>query len=722
MECLMLKRNHLIIFFTVLYLFIEIGFRAVVNELLKAPIVSQDVTDMFVVLGRLVSAIGFTVILFGWLKNHPYVSKHPKKSIAGLYLSSFVVISVITSLALTWLPLNTQIRAFYASYYKSSAYFEHAEKYGNTAEVSETKFTTLPLLMISEPSLATVQNTAEPLIAKTIDNLVYNNRSYYLTSLSKVEHAFSNLWVQYQRANYYLQQEMIGEELDKGAFGIQMLYRKYARDAFINYRINVMRAFYADRLLHVESYNETSFEYHRDENWKTETYNQTGKVIWNPSVNKTIVPGGKRRDDVEKLHNIENNFKKEPHGFNTIESSTEYYKLLELHERYFQLQLSFDKRATVDNEYASKLLEYAKSRCQEFKLGDISLEQKALLNQHISPAVYTVTSSQGKTEVSFIPIDYEGFKQNVTICDYRNIETHMRKLYVDIANKENAIRGFNHDINLLSEFKKTPYAKKEITKQLEKKLDLNLATIKKADKAYFEYVYKAVLTKKVQTALSKEAATAKLSCKKKCGEIIPLGLDRVSLLSLPVFREKIQPEYPDMFDTNDRFISATESTESRNQSLLRISNKQKNEAQKILALIHNNQVTKTDLSPYTKATLGPILLMLFANIAIFLNIASLLLTILKVKRVSVAILVTLMMLSLPFAAEKYGSHSAFNVGTSHGTTTTWLLGANRVLSSIPLVESVAKRTTMHLLHWHLQFFRDNVGKNELRGKLYQQLK
>ena len=62
----MLKRNHLIIFFTVLYLFIEIGFRAVVNELLKAPIVSQDVTDMFVVLGRLVSAIGFTVILFGW--------------------------------------------------------------------------------------------------------------------------------------------------------------------------------------------------------------------------------------------------------------------------------------------------------------------------------------------------------------------------------------------------------------------------------------------------------------------------------------------------------------------------------------------------------------------------------------------------------------------------------------------------------------------------------
>ncbi len=719
----MLNRKSLIIVFTLMYLFIEIGFRAVVNEHLKTPIVAQDVTDMFVVLGRLISAIGFTVILFGLLKNNPIVSEHPKKAITGLYLSSFIVISVITSIALTWLPLDTQVRAFYGSYYKSFAYFSHIEKNGDSSEVSEAKFTTFPLLMISEPNLATVRDTAEPLIAKTIDNMVYSNSSYYLASLSKIEHEFTGLWGQYQRANAHLQQNTSGDKLNKGAFGIQMLYRKYARDAFIQYRQDVMRSFYSNRLMYVSSFDETSLDYHRDENWKTETYDQAGKVIWNPSVNKTIVPGGNRRDDVEKLHNIERSFKKARHGFNTIESSSEYYELLNRHQKYFEAQLPFlEKQDSTAYEYASQLIEYAKSRCQENKLDAISSEQKALLNQHVSAAVYTVTSSKDKTEVSFIPIDYKGFKNNVTICDYRNMELQMRKLYVYLANKENTSRGFDHDINLLSEFKKTPYAKQEITERLEKRLGISLATIQIANKAYFEYVYKAVVTKEVHTALSEEAVKAKLSCNKRCADFIPLGLDRISLLSLPVFREKLQPEFPDMYDSNGRFISATESRESRIQTLERISDKQKGEAQKILGLIHNNQVTKSDLAPYTKATLGPILLMLFANIAILINCASLILTLLKVKRVSFAVLITLLMLSLPLVVEKLGSHSAFSVGTTHNTTTTWLLGANRIISSIPLVEHAAKRTIMHLLHWHLEFFRENVGKDQLRGKLYKQLK
>ena len=149
-ELAMFTKNRLIILFTLLYLFIEIGFRALVNEHLRAPGVATDVTDMFVVLGRLISAIGFTVILFNLLKNNETVSGHPKKCIAGLYLSSFIVISIITSLALTWLPIETQMRAFYAHYYKTAAYYSSVENSKTPVNISEARLTTLPLLMITE--------------------------------------------------------------------------------------------------------------------------------------------------------------------------------------------------------------------------------------------------------------------------------------------------------------------------------------------------------------------------------------------------------------------------------------------------------------------------------------------------------------------------------------------------------------------------------------------
>lgn len=336
----MFTKNRLIILFTLLYLFIEIGFRALVNEHLRAPGVAKDVTDMFVVLGRLISAIGFTVILFNLLKNNETVSEHPKKCIAGLYLSSFIVISVITSLALTWLPIETQMRAFYAHYYKTAAYYSSVENSKTPVNISEARLTTLPLLMIMETPFSDVQDYAEPLIPNTIDNLIYDNQRFYLKSLGKIENQFSGFWVQYQKAFSLQEYKTSGKELEKGTQWIRALYRKYAREAFLDYRADVLESFDLKAIRFIKSSVEDSREFHHDENWQTETYDQSGKVLWSPNVNKSLLSGKHRRDEVINLHTLENGFKKERHGFNSIESSAEFYELLRRHENYFKSELS----------------------------------------------------------------------------------------------------------------------------------------------------------------------------------------------------------------------------------------------------------------------------------------------------------------------------------------------------------------------------------------------
>lgn len=719
----MTSRNRLIIVFTLFYLFIEIGFRALINDQLKAPVVSQEVTDLFVTIGRLISSIGFTVILFNWLKNNQWVNEHPKQSIAGLYFTSFLFITIVTSLALSWLPVNTQVRAFYGQFIKNRTYFEFIENESPNS-VSEVKLTTIPLIALnSQYALSDIKSEIEPAIPSVLDSLIFNNKGYFLASLGRVESEYIPLWVQYNKASSFYDQNIRGEKLEQGLMMVRMLYRKYARETFHDYRANVLQSFYTDRIA-AFFIDEKSSELARKEFWVTETYDGKGKVYWSNKVNYSpLMSTRHRRDDLDALHNIGNFYKKKSYGFNSIDTSAEYNELMKRHSNFIESNLIFTGPSEmVDASLKQVIINDATARCKNFSLNALSQAQKQLI-QDTKPisSVVTITETDGKKKMSRVFIDDESLKNNITICDYRGLTETTRQLLMDKATRENRSRGFQRDINTLEEFKQTAYAKQEITARLSKHFGISLKPLTAANNDYFAYVVESVTRHNIEKQISEQAASAGLSCKKNCGKEIPLGLDRVSLMSLPIFREKIQPSFPFMYDANNQFISTSDSKFSRDESLKRLSQRQKSDVDNILQLISSGKVMKSDLAPYTRASLGPIILMVFANLAILLNIGTLLVTCFKVRKNISIWLITLTLCFLPFVFELLSANSQFSIQSKFHTTRSWLLGANRMVSSVPLVESGAESVMKRLLLWYLTFDNDDIGKERLRGSLYKDL-
>lgn len=719
----MITKNRLIIVFTLFYLFIEIGFRALINDQLKAPVVSQEVTDLFATIGRLISSIGFTVILFNWLKNNPWVSEHPKKSIAGLYFTCFLFITIITSLALSWLPVNTQVRAFYGQFIKNRTYFEFIEN-ESTNSVSEVKLTTIPLIALnSQYALSDIKSEIEPAIPTVLDSMIFNNQGYFLASLGRVENEYIPFWVLYNRASSFYDQNISGERLEQGILMVRMLYRKYARETFHNYRTDVLQSFYTAGST-TFFIDDKSSDLAQKEFWVTETYNTKGKVYWWNQVNYSpLMSTRHRRDDLDALHNISNSYKKKSHGFNSIDTSAEYYELMKRHRNFFESRLNFfGPNEMVDISLQQTIINDATARCKNFNLNALSQAQKQLI-QTTKPisSVVTITEIDGKKKMSRVSIDDESLKDNITICDYRGLTETIRQLLLDKATRENRSRGFQRDINTLEEFKQTAHAKQEITAQLSKHFGISLKPLTAASNDYFAYVVKTVARHNIGKQISEQAASARFSCNKNCGKEIPLGLDRVSLMSLPIFREKIQPSFPFMYDADNRFISTSDSKSSRDESLKRLSQRQKRDVDNILQLISSGKVMKSDLAPYTRASLGPIILMVFANLAILLNIGTLLVACFKVKKNISIWLITLTLCFSPFVFELFSANSQFAMQSKFHTTRSWLLGANRMVSSVPLVESSAETVMKRLLLWYLTFDNEDIGKERLRGSLYKEL-
>lgn len=662
--------KYVAIAISVLYIFIEISFRAKFIDTLGVPVPNEKIINNLEIIGRVISSLGFAFFL----------SSITNKIIKNLIfkVSFFVFFFVFFFLSQKYIIDN--IGYFLTEDFKKESFYLEIEKQNIHAlnNKLDNKIYNFDgdyniedkIYFISYPIIK-----GESFLRKSNDEIfrnqviwysnfmVENNKGAYIANFDNFHYKMNGIY-----NNKYLKLSKktndIIENSDADIEDIEKGLRVFALNEFFYYRMTILKNFYYNindsfrysnvmidsktkEVVSQKSKNAVTFKpmtlaSYFNENYEFETYDRNGNIVnvngWNPlkfSKSKNIpfrttfgVKSNNGEIDIleEYVREIEYFVKNKSAN---IKSKKDYLVFLEnLNSRvgdmlHYRVTSKFSNYNNLESFYSKYKTAINNNFCYydgSYKTNFLSLKYKGKF------------VSETK-----LYLNNEGIPN---VCNFDKISSIIKEVSVVNAELANKSYGFNKDINTFSEFINTDYLKSKVSSELgyrgmsvDKHFDFRNS--KGLNVAYKKFLNESLERKKKSLASEIFEDFDNID--------LPLNLSFYGFINNKDIKSKLIEKYP-YFTVNNEMIMYYPRSPENNDKLEDVENKFLLNAVRINSIkllefnedIINGRYNKETLNNYSKIMVVPIFILIVSTIVIILNILTLLTSFIKNKKAKIS--------------------------------------------------------------------------------------
>lgn len=645
-----------LIVYTLLYLFLEIAFRARLLDAIGS--VSDALTlESIEIIGRLIASLGFSVLVISKFNlGKTKIRKVAYKTTA--YLLSFVMFFYAQKLLVEYfvsvIPDDFKKNSLALSLYKENLFYKKNYIEGvtdtNDSSTNEKVFlATLPIVNISnEVHLKLLDDNKKELFGTNILAKIENaDHNLAIIEWQKVSYEIRKIWNKYKRAT------QSNDEYKKIELNNHL---KKAKDVYRAFDFRVSYAFlrYRKNILNILSSNDTS-------SFLLSTFDSYGNFFKKEhkfEVSYKYPPYLARSEsnllnvDFESSTYDSSEFiNKFNEGLNRLlKNDVESLLISANHHRKSVFGNEASSWKNVFSTYSENIDQLTKNICVELNSlpsfnDEKSIKLIANMSKDIKYGLVIGGTKTNKRLLNLVEIKNDSINSNFMSCNTSTVEQSLRKALGGLATKANKMfYGFDRDYNSTEYYVKSNFGRTEVQVELSKQNIVVPKTFYAGDyEAFLKYYKKSIINGKQIKLNRAMAALANLSVAsytKRYGDF-PNNLNEYEFYRTPAVQTFLKNTFPHMIQKNGYIMMDYHTGDYYKKFKYDLNDVMKDFIEKrekyrgvyLYDLYRGEIENKEMIDNYAKSIVVPTFVLFISTIMIIFNIINLVLLLLNPKSV-----------------------------------------------------------------------------------------
>ncbi len=616
-----------LIFFSVLYIFIEIAFRAKLIDLVSSNPSFDDIENLEIV-GRLISSLGFAVLLSSYIKFKEFKISYTITKVV-VVCSSFVGFYFAQEKALDLIveriPVEVKRESILVSTYRENVLNDINY---DTSGQYKIYLASLPYVSMDNEKL--LNYLSDKYINVFAENVQDDISEYNYRKVSQMwfedSQILNQMWMKYIRAVSKFKWESQREYSDGYKKWIYDLYLFRAERAFFTYRgiIGSLFVISASKNDLRNTYNNRSYE--KSSGYRTNSFNFPIAYDFDTDFTslEEYIDYWNHAYEYSAFDNVENKLK----------------KAQSIHKKYYGVTKSYEN---FFSNYKENMKNYGYEICN---LVDAIPESSGIDTEKAkTKAVNIKTKRNGDPIISYVDIDFK-LNNKYLICDVRNIAHKMHSGFKSVADFINPyFFGFNQDIYSESQFYRSEIGQLMLKEAYEDEGYILPNGFNPLDKVAFAREAKRYMESKNQNGLDNEIARLvdmnTSDYVRKYGHV-PKEADEIEFYNISGVSLFIQNNLPFFSKTNGKWdvhykgVGLNKYFETRSNEILTkyFTKRMEFDGNQKLSNFKGDKKEIELLDSFAKITILPVFIMVISTIFILLNIANIIMLTFNIERFS----------------------------------------------------------------------------------------